>query len=301
MLRIPFQVNRYNLAFVCFILCVISGIYFMRKCEKIVINQISRNSSQDFIASSDILLFRQGGPVNETTEESLIHYIKNQIFGPSLIPMNLSTEEKHYSQYGQSLFVDNLLHQRKGGFFVECGAATGVNLSNSLFFERSRNWTGILIEANPVLFDILLKYNRRCYQMNACLSPIKEPRQIQFSPAGYMGGLEDYIGDLHRKNVETQMKNVSEISVQCFSLYHIMQALGRDHIDYLSLDVEGAELDILMTIPWEKLHIDVITAEYNMNRDLLAKYKAFMNSTGLYNYAGEPGGIDVVFVRKYIN
>jgi len=50
---------------------------------------------------------------------------------------------------GQSAFVDKLLSGRRDGFFVECGAADGESFSNSLFFELERNWTGLLIEANP--------------------------------------------------------------------------------------------------------------------------------------------------------
>ena len=47
------------------------------------------------------------------------------------------------------------------------------------------------------------------------------------------------------------------ISVQCFPLYSILLALNRTTVDFFSLDVEGFELDVLRTIPWDKVDIKV--------------------------------------------
>ena len=49
--------------------------------------------------------------------------------------------------------------------------------------------------------------------------------------------------------------------MQCFPLTSILYALGNPSIDYLSLDIEGAELDVLKTIPFDKLNIQLISIE----------------------------------------
>ena len=251
-----------------------------------------------FIPSSEIKKFHSHGALNESvTENYLIQFIRKQILGPSLERTKVSNNKTDYSQFGQSALVDSILHQHKHGFFVECGAATGIGLSNSLYFERSRNWTGLLIEANPESFKALLKNNMKSYQLNACLSPTYEPKQLHFKPAGLLGGLTTFI-DTYEYRVNKEMKDKFEIVVECFSLYHIMQAMGIDHIDYFSLDVEGAEMDILQTIPWNKLQIDVLTVEYNNNKTKLEKMRAFMESTGLYRYDRQLHSIDLIFVRK---
>jgi hypothetical protein len=46
-------------------------------------------------------------------------------------------------------------------------------------------------------------------------------------------------------------------AVQCFPLYSILLAVGRTHVDYFSLDVEGSEYKMLKTIPWSKVNIKV--------------------------------------------
>jgi len=84
-------------------------------------------------------------------DQQLLDYIRGHISQPSLTrPRQLARpQKKDASQAGQAAFVDKLLSGRRRGFFVECGAADGEVFSNSLFFELERNWTGLLIEANP--------------------------------------------------------------------------------------------------------------------------------------------------------
>lgn len=64
-------------------------------------------------------------------------------------------------QIGQPAVVDNLLQQKRDGFFIECGAYDGEIFSNTLFFEMQRNWTGLLIEANQNAFQNMKSKNRK--------------------------------------------------------------------------------------------------------------------------------------------
>jgi len=94
-----------------------------------------------------------------------------------------------------------------------------------------------------------------------------------------------------------------------------MAALDISHVDYLSLDVEGPEIEILQTIDWTRLHIDVMTVEYRVyggkkigidQRATLKKLKnlrRFFNDTGVYREVTllpsgrDAGGLDVIFSR----
>ena len=59
-----------------------------------------------------------------------------------------------------------------------------------------------------------------------------------------------------------------------------MLALGRTHIDYFSLDVEGVELDVLKTIPFEKINISVMSVEYGHAQDGKNVTANLMNDRG---------------------
>jgi len=203
---------------------------------------------------------------------------------------------QHFSQLGGSELVDNLLKGRRDGIFVECGAAVGEELSNSLFFELRRNWTGVLIEANPDFLRALLYKNRNAYVVRACLSATTRPQTAKFQ-----------LSTLHRgiaRNINNLDRNAPVVDVQCFPLNSITAALGMRHVDYLSLDVEGAEPDILKTIDWTQLTVDVITVEYAYRADRLNRLRSLFNATGMFVEVGllplgstVSAGVDVVFKR----
>ena len=198
---------------------------------------------------------------------NLSEYIcKEWLLPPFRGPRNLSNPEKeHYSQRGQSKYIDDLLEHKRNGFYIESGAANGEGLSNSLFFEKSRNWTGLLVEANPVSFHSLIEKRRHAYTVNACLSPTTKPMVIPFRMASYIGGLTEYMENTHIKRVQKEDPDGKTIPVQCFPLFSILQAMGVSHVDYFSLDIEGAEVDILKTLPLDKISVDVFSIEYQVS------------------------------------
>ena len=73
----------------------------------------------------------------------------------------------------------------------------------------------------------------------------------------------------------------SSISISyCFPFYSFMLAIGRTEIDYFSLDVEGLELEVLRTIPFDKLNIKVLSVEYMHGKATKQEYIDFMISKG---------------------
>ena len=91
----------------------------------------------------------------------------------------------------------------------------------------------------------------------------------------------------------------------CFPLQSLMYALNRTRIDYFSLDVEGMEMPILKSIPFDKLDIAVLTVEYKHGKQK-KEYMQYMTGKG-YEMVKDLtfvikelylGGSDFVFVRK---
>jgi len=136
---------------------------------------------------------------------------------------------------------------------------------------------------------------------------------VKLLPAGVLGGIGNQMHPSHIERIRANKK--SEVLVNCFPLNSIMEALEVYRVDYLSLDVEGPELEILQTVDWSRLRIDVITVEYaiggtaNSGRNVLAtlnklrNIRKLFNDTGIYREVSvlKPGsdakGQDVVFSR----
>ena len=68
---------------------------------------------------------------------------------------------------------------QRDGFFVECGALDGETRSNTLVFERQLNWTGLLIEADPLNFAKIITKNRKAYVSPSCLSIKPFPMMVR--------------------------------------------------------------------------------------------------------------------------
>jgi len=190
-------------------------------------------------------------------------------------------EDGHYSHIGQDKIVDRLLGNKTNGFFVECGAAEGESISNSIFFELKRNWTGLLVEANKEMYPRLAAKRRNAYSINSCLSPVRFPRLLGFVEDGFYGGLQNYHAMPDNwVNNKVNIQGGEKLSI-CYPLYSIMLALKQTRIDYFSLDVEGSELNILSTIPFDKLYIDVLTIECGQQHRFEATRK-FFKELGMY-------------------
>ena len=77
---------------------------------------------------------------------------------------------QYYSQIGQDKYTNEIFFKgMENGFFVDIGAHDGIELSNSYFFEKTKNWKGICIEPLPDIYK-LLKKNRKCICIEGAIS-----------------------------------------------------------------------------------------------------------------------------------
>ena len=184
---------------------------------------------------------------------------------------------------------------------MEVGAGDGIVFSNSLFFERERNWTGLLIEPTRYLFERLLKVHRKAYAVNACLSVEKHISLVKFYGADLLGGIEKVMEGPMLNRAKAAAPHVKATDTLCIPVYSLLEAINMLHINFFSLDVEGAELEILKTIPFAKVKIDLFLIEYAIpgggTREKLNALNKFFENLGTYKQVHVTGQ-DVVFALK---
>lgn len=176
----------------------------------------------------------------------------------------------YHSESGQDRWLDeNVFKGRMNGVFAEAGAMDGVTHSNSLFFERQRDWTGLLIEPNPLMSDIP-SHNRTSATTTVAFTALSDKTEtLQFEAIG--GPLHGWSGipmrqsDYDRRriadNVPLRYRRLFPIEAHPLAL--LMRGVGITKVDYLSLDVEGGELAILSAFPFDEIPIEVIGVEDN--------------------------------------
>lgn len=160
----------------------------------------------------------------------------------------------YYSQCGEDKYMyENYLSDIKNGIFIELGATDGVLYSNTLFLENL-GWTGILIEPHPIQFKLLEQNRPRCKLYNTLISDnVSKPLDFKFFENHRyhhcVSGVVDTLPDSHNKEYfdNPGYKNFSQKIVQMIpkTLTEIVKDSGFKRIDFMSLDVEGHEYNVL--------------------------------------------------------
>jgi FkbM family methyltransferase len=225
----------------------------------------------------------------------------------------VSNVDIKYSQARQDEVVYNIF-PKKNGFFIDIGANDGELFSNSLWLERKHNWTGLLIEANPDLCRKIDILGRQAWRLCACISDTLN--KTKFIQSGTVGGMQSEIDDHHMKQIKTRRT----ITVPCFNMNAALDEINVHHIDFFSLDVEGAELIVLNSMKNElssrKMTVDVWSIEfrvYDGTRNIeqkslenLEKLRTFFKEIGGYTEHSQVDNIknnennaalDVIFVN----
>ena len=233
------------------------------------------------------ILLRQIEQANLTNQEMKKYFHKGWYMKPSKLPYRLTEDikrEKYFSEDNQDIFVDNYFKNMTNGIFFEIGAADGVLFSNTLYLEKERNWTGVLIEPNRHLYDSLVAIRRKSYTINSCVSLDENISVVNFLPAMLLGGVLKNLKE--QKFLMNRLKlinpNIRPEKVLCIPLKSIAKAVDITHIHFLSLDVEGAELDVLKTIPFSQIIIDLIIVDYFVPNSKTASQKRLNEYRGFF-------------------
>lgn len=191
-----------------------------------------------------------------------------------LILMHLKNDHEFYSQLGQDLFVLIELGKKKEGFFIEIGAGDGFYLSNTYLLEKNFGWTGILVEPNKSFYNSCINL-RRCTTINQ-LVLAENHTSIRFfeKSVGEFSHSEGF-GDVTASKIE------STYEVSAIRFAEIFDGLSDiPDIDFLSIDTEGSEVEILKTIDFLKYKPRIICIEHNYVKNNRIFFKKFLNSKG---------------------
>lgn len=170
------------------------------------------------------------------------------------------------SQIGQDLWVIDTLNFKKNGYFLDLGALDGRTHSNSLMLERKYGWNGICIEANPDVFP-MLSSNRNCMCVNSLLDNINDAVK-EFHCADELSYVENENRNMTLEELKFLLKQnnmpYKSVMMKTRTISKILDIYNAPYvIDYMSIDIEGKELDILKTFPFDDYHVNTITVEHN--------------------------------------
>jgi FkbM family methyltransferase len=161
-----------------------------------------------------------------------------------------------YAQYGEDLIAEALLPQSQG-FYVDVGAFHPVTLSNTYLFYR-KGWNGIAVEANPEMARLFKKKRPRDIVVGCAVDEAEGTAAFDITDSGPTAhlrgsGVEAVKGEKPRRSVQVQRRRLDSILEE-----HLPK--GRN-IDFLSVDCEGHDLNVLRSNDWNKYRPRVLAVE----------------------------------------
>jgi FkbM family methyltransferase len=239
----------------------------------ILTEQVKSLEQQELTSKTEAKLGVVKSELELINHQLMLALQKNQLYQTSRKKNKKKTKSKKIdierlaelstSQLGQDLWVLNETKYKRKGFFVEFGATDGVLLSNTYLLEREFGWEGICAEPNPDYFESLKK-NRNCIVNNECIYS-STGKIIRFVLANEFGGIEkDALKGRHKEKVEAYKSNGDTIDVETISLNDVLIKYNAPiNIDYMSIDTEGSELEILSKFDFKKWNVKLFTIEHN--------------------------------------
>jgi FkbM family methyltransferase len=167
------------------------------------------------------------------------------------------------AQIYQDLWVLYMTGGKRAGYFVEFGACDGVSISNTLLLERSFGWKGILAEPNPFWHNALARnrsaeVDHRC--VYSCSGETLAMQCVTSEPE--LSRIDRIVpNDVHEKEGHRLESKV--VSVPTVSLLDLLDSHSAPfRIDYMSVDTEGSELEILQAFDFTRYDIGLLTVEH---------------------------------------
>lgn len=193
--------------------------------------------------------------------------------------MQQSLTDTFHAQNGEDRWLDNFFGHKRNGFFVEVGAFDGINLSNSYHFEQI-GWTGVLIEPDPDK-AALCRSSRpgsKTYQCAAAASP--EISEVTFFrvESGEVYSTTKLTSD-HARRIDHMGLASKPISVPARTLDTILEEAGAPAIDFVSIDVEGAETEVLRGFDIRRWKPAIVVIESN-SKLRLPEVRDYFTSNG---------------------
>tara|TARA_B100001094_G_C18120883_1_gene766783 strand:- start:190 stop:1563 length:1374 start_codon:yes stop_codon:yes gene_type:complete len=200
------------------------------------------------------------------------------------------------AQFGQDLWALNHLNHKNNGVYLEIGVHDGENSNNTVLMDQDYGWKGVCID--PMMKNM---ENRTCQKFHVALGSKPGYADFKYDANGDKDGLnglaEFATSNTHNKMWKDTVNNFKTKKVQVRTPEDVLgEANIPSIIDYMSLDVEGAEMSVLESFPFDKYCIRYSTIETNNDKNKERKMEKLMKNRG-YKFEGHKD-VDHIFTKN---
>jgi FkbM family methyltransferase len=240
------------------------------------------------------VLLTLGYSISTKTKKTLIQRIRKS--GQGVTKAQEKRLLRHSkSQLGQDILALSVTGVDSPGFFVEFGAADGVALSNSHILEKQFGWSGILCEPSKSWHQALWR-NRDCTIDTRCVYSASG-QKISFSE-NYLGELSAITQYAEPNSHGLLKRTTSSYEVDTISLKDLLLSHGAPkYIEFLSIDTEGSEFEILKDFDFQSYRFGAICVEHNF-ADTREKINGLLLANGYQQVHADLSDFDDWYIQS---
>lgn len=181
-------------------------------------------------------------------------------------------DKNTYSQYAEDLFIDKVFNYKNEGTYIDVGANDPEVINNTKKFY-DRGWRGVNVEPNVDKFEIFQKKRVLDLNINAGVGKSSVPLVFySFNP----DTLSTFSGEVAEKLVADGYALLSKNEVSIISLDDVFKKMGRTRVDFISIDTEGYDEEVLRSNDWRKNRANLVCIE----DDAGDRHDSFFESLG---------------------
>jgi len=198
------------------------------------------------------------------------------------------------AQLLQDVWVVRRSGEMRNGFFVEIGAADGLYLSNTYLLEKAFGWRGVLCEPNPSFAEHISERGRSGSQL---VAKAVTPRSGDTVTLEVADERSKVVSQHRRALLGSRRQTVVQVAtISPTDL--LLEAGAPSVVDYLSVDTEGSEPEILRAWPWTEHSVRFLTVEHNHVSGRLAQLDLILLPRGFVRVLPEWSGVDAWYVHR---
>ncbi|WP_231739478.1 FkbM family methyltransferase [Flavobacterium sp. TAB 87] len=167
---------------------------------------------------------------------------------------------KSFSQEGEDLILERLFEGKNWGIYVDVGAHHPYRYSNTFKFYL-KGWRGVNIDAMPGSMDLFNKWRPRDFNIEAAISEEKEILCFYIFNDLALNTFDETVVKLYDNDKYFRVIEKKEIETKKLSDVLENSLRNSEQIDFMSIDVEGLDLDVLHSNDWQRFKPLVILIE----------------------------------------
>lgn len=195
-----------------------------------------------------------------------------------------SINQKTFSQQGEDIFINEYFKNDKKGLYVDIGCYHPFVYSNT-FLLYQKKWTGINIDLNQASIDL---FNiARPNDINICAAISNENKYVDLyfhHKFSAINTINEKFNSYAKKNISKDKRDFKKIKAHTFNSL-CEKYVGQKNIDFLNIDVEGSDSEVLEGFDLKKFKPKLICVEIHDTGELQAntnKCLKILNNNGYY-------------------